>query len=121
MARSVGALLRTEREARGMTLAEVSEATGIAVPNLSRIERGAVEVRAGTLMRIADALDAELTLIPRRPVLTLAEVRRRARSGRRALDAAGLGPSNPAARLARRASAGDDVAVESTTLKDGPT
>jgi DNA-binding XRE family transcriptional regulator len=53
------------RERRGMTQAELAAATGLHQADISRIERGAANPTERTLLRIADALDAELRLIER--------------------------------------------------------
>jgi transcriptional regulator with XRE-family HTH domain len=53
---SFAQMIRRRREAAGLTLADVSAATGIAVPNLSRIESGRSAIRSDTLERIARAL-----------------------------------------------------------------
>lgn len=112
----IGELIRREREGRGLTLGDVSEATGIAVPNLSRIERSGAAVRSDTLMRIAAALNTEVALVPRRRPLTLTEVRERALSGREAISDAGLGISDPVKRLRRKADLGQDVSVETRVV-----
>ena len=114
---AIGNLIRREREARGLTLADLSRATGIAVPNLSRIETGSVDPRWGTITRITDALDTDLTLTPRGQPTTLEALRARNRAGRRILAAVGLDPSDPAQRLGRKAAAGTDVTVEAETLR----
>ena len=49
-----GERLRRTRLQRGQTLEEVKAATGVSVPTLSRIERGAAkEVESGTLLALA--------------------------------------------------------------------
>lgn len=112
-----GRMIRRRRESVGLTLADVAEATGIAVPNLSRIESDRTAVRSDTLERIAVALDARFALIPNGGVLTLADVRHRAEAGRRALARAGLSVSDPALRLAVRARAGVDTTAETDALQ----
>ena len=53
---TIGRLVREERLSRGFTLAELSGSSGIAVPNLSRLESGRVTPRLETLERVAEAL-----------------------------------------------------------------
>jgi transcriptional regulator with XRE-family HTH domain len=108
----VGALLRRRRETRGWTLADLSERTGIPQPNLSRLERGLADVRLSTVLRVAQALGAEVTLAPSGGRRRLDEVVREAGEARRRILAAGLGESDPWARLARRARLGEDTAIE---------
>jgi transcriptional regulator with XRE-family HTH domain len=112
----IGYLIRREREAQGLTLADLARATGIAVPNLSLIETGAVDPRTGTIQRIAEALDADLLITPRARPVALDTIRERARVGRRAIQAANLSESDPAERLRQKASRGQDVRVETGTL-----
>ena len=112
----IGELVRREREGRGLSLADVSEATGIAVPNLSRIERSGAAVRSDTLERIAAALGAQVALVPRRRTLTVTEVQERALRGREAIAAAGLEVSDPLGRLAAKAARGLDVSTEARAV-----
>lgn len=56
--RRFGANLRAARLERGMSQAELARETGLAVTEISRIERGVREVRLTTMMRLVDALGA---------------------------------------------------------------
>ncbi len=49
--------LRTLREARGLTQAEVARKAGLTQPSISKYETGKREVTLGTAMRLAAALD----------------------------------------------------------------
>ena len=109
---SAGALLRREREARGLTLADVARRSGVPAPNLSRIESGVADARLSTFLRVAEALGLDVALEPAGRLRDLADVARDAEAGRRRIIAAGLGGSDPWARLARRGRAGEDVGVE---------
>jgi DNA-binding phage protein len=60
----LGALLATARKARSLTQPALSELTGIQQAEISRIERGAGNPTAATLLRLADALGHKLTLVP---------------------------------------------------------
>jgi transcriptional regulator with XRE-family HTH domain len=52
-----GAHVRAARLARGWTQEDLSGHTGLAVVQISRIERGVREVRITTLLRLAAALE----------------------------------------------------------------
>lgn len=108
----VGALVRRRREARGWTLADLSQRTGVPQPNLSRLERGLADVRLSTVLRVAQALGAEVTLAPAGGRRRLDEVLREAGEARERILAAGRGESDPWARLARRARLGEDTWIE---------
>lgn len=54
-----GANVRNARHALGWTQEDLSEASGLAVVQISRIERGAREIRLTTLLRLLRALDAD--------------------------------------------------------------
>jgi transcriptional regulator with XRE-family HTH domain len=53
------------RERRGMTQIELAAVTGIAQSEISRIERGSANPTEKTLLRIADALGADLRVVER--------------------------------------------------------
>jgi len=57
--------LRTLRQQRGLSLAEIGRTIGMASSNLSVALGGKQDVRASTLGAIAAALDAEWVLVPR--------------------------------------------------------
>ncbi|GMQ99159.1 MAG: hypothetical protein BMS9Abin17_1725 [Acidimicrobiia bacterium] len=88
--------IREERLRRGMTLAVLSRKSGIAQPNLSRIENGVTDPRWSTVERILEALGID-------PSDLLAK---RARSG-------GL---DPWVRLRHKAERGEDVRDEAWAL-----
>jgi transcriptional regulator with XRE-family HTH domain len=52
--------LRLEREARGWSLADLAERSGVSRGAISKIERGESSPTAGLLVRIADAFDLTL-------------------------------------------------------------
>ena len=56
--------LAAARKARGLTQPDLSALTGIQQAEVSRIERGAGNPTAATLLRLADALGQRLTLTP---------------------------------------------------------
>lgn len=55
-----GAALKTFRTDRGLTLAQVSEKTGLPVSTLSKVENGKMELTIDKLLRISLALDVNI-------------------------------------------------------------
>jgi transcriptional regulator with XRE-family HTH domain len=55
--------LKSLREEKGMTQAEVAEAAGIRQPHYSKIERGVHSPNIRTATKIAGALDVDVGLI----------------------------------------------------------
>jgi len=55
------------REQRGLTQTELAARSGVDQADISRIERGSAFPNEKTLIRIAEALDADLALVARRP------------------------------------------------------
>jgi ribosome-binding protein aMBF1 (putative translation factor) len=53
------------REKHGLTQAELAKRSGVDQGDISRIERGSAMPNERTLLRIADALDADLRLVSR--------------------------------------------------------
>ena len=53
----LGANVRSARHERGWTQEDLSGKTGLAVVQISRIERGKREIRLSTLIRLIDGLD----------------------------------------------------------------
>jgi len=49
--------VRDARQARGWTQEDLAAASGLAVVQISRVERGKREVRLTTLLRLVNALD----------------------------------------------------------------
>jgi HTH-type transcriptional regulator/antitoxin HipB len=60
--RALGALLRDARRRRGLTQADLASSVGLTQRTVSAVERGATDVRFGTLLRLLAALDLELVL-----------------------------------------------------------
>lgn len=57
---AVGATIRGLRLARGWSLRDLSQASGISVPYLSEIERGRKDPSGAVLAQLAEALDLSL-------------------------------------------------------------
>jgi ribosome-binding protein aMBF1 (putative translation factor) len=53
------------REQRGLTQVQLAERSGVDQADISRIERGSAFPNEKTLLRLADALDADLALVAR--------------------------------------------------------
>lgn len=60
----LGAQLAAARKARGLTQPELSALTGIQQPEISRIENGAGNPTAATLLRLTGALGQRIELAP---------------------------------------------------------
>lgn len=67
---SIAADVIALRLAHGLTQTELAERSGIDQGDISRIERGLSNATEATLGRLAQALDAEVHLLPRQPSLT---------------------------------------------------
>lgn len=64
--RQLGAVLRRERTAAGLTQAQLSARTGLRQATISKLEDGAPATQLRTLMQALAALDLELVVRPRR-------------------------------------------------------
>lgn len=60
---SFGENVRAARKAKGWTQEDLAHKSGLAVVQISRIERGVREVRITTLLRLLKALDASPDLL----------------------------------------------------------
>ncbi len=98
-------------------MAELSQRTGIARPNISRIERGLVDPRLSTVERLLAALALQLDVVPGR-AMQVEDVVERANRGSRALARAGISSSDPWRRIGRRAAQGEDVSAEARVLAE---
>lgn len=61
---ALGSALATARKAQGLTQSALSELAGIQQAEISRIERGAGNPTAVTLLRLTDVLGQKLVLVP---------------------------------------------------------
>jgi transcriptional regulator with XRE-family HTH domain len=64
----ISRILRETREKRGLSQRQLSAASGVPQSHLSKIEKGAVDLRLSSLIELARTLDLELTLVPRQAV-----------------------------------------------------
>jgi transcriptional regulator with XRE-family HTH domain len=60
LAEVIGANVRAARTAASLTMAALSERTGIAVPHLSRLEAGTHLPSVSTLKKVSDALEVPI-------------------------------------------------------------
>ena len=110
----MGSLLRVRREELRLTLAEVSQRSGVTIAQLSRIENGLVDLRYSTLVRILEATGADLDDIVVEPPqeISLSDALRRRDSGRSRIERSGVGDSDVGARLERKDRNGGDTTAE---------
>ena len=107
--------LRKIRTENGITLSQLSAMTGIAQPNLSRIEVGKVDARYSTLARIARALGVK-PVLSAPVVITMSDVSARMDEGRQRLSKRGIHARDTEQRLAWKQSRGLDTTVEQRLL-----
>jgi transcriptional regulator with XRE-family HTH domain len=62
--------LKAARKQKGLSQRDLSIKTGMPQSHLSKIEKGAVDLQASSLIEIARTLDLELMLVPRQLVPT---------------------------------------------------
>lgn len=115
---TTGALLRRRREVAQLRLADVSQCSGVTIAHLSRIENGLTDPRLSTVQRVLNVVGGTLSDLeaPRVVVVPAHIVLERRATGRQRVDRAGLGSSNPSARLDRKERMGIDVTVERSAV-----
>ncbi len=62
----IAEILRSAREARGLSQRDLSARSGVPQSHISKIENGAVDLRLSSLVELARVLDLEFTLVPRK-------------------------------------------------------
>jgi transcriptional regulator with XRE-family HTH domain len=65
-AENIAATLKAAREKKGLSQRALSARAGVPQSHISKIESGAVNLRLSSLAAIANALDLEIALIPRK-------------------------------------------------------
>jgi transcriptional regulator with XRE-family HTH domain len=60
---ALGAIVAAERKRQGLTQEQLADRAGIHVVLLSRVERGKTDARISTLMKIADGLGVEASVL----------------------------------------------------------
>jgi transcriptional regulator with XRE-family HTH domain len=116
---TTGARFRQRREAAQLTLADVSQRSGVTIAHLSRIENGLADPSLSTAYRVLAVMGGTLSDLaaPRIATVPVDTVLERRASGWQRIDRAGLGSSDPSARLDRKERAGIDVTVERSALE----
>lgn len=76
LSQAIGARVRTERTARGWTLDELSQTSGVSRRMIVTVEQGSVNPSVGILLRISDALGVGLPALVDAPTLTPVTVTR---------------------------------------------
>jgi HTH-type transcriptional regulator / antitoxin HipB len=71
--------LKQARQANGMSQRALGERVGLPQTHISKIEKGATNIRLATLIELARALDLEVELIPRELTGLLQAVRNKSR------------------------------------------
>lgn len=85
----IAAQFRAARARKGLSQRDLSARAGVPQSHISKIEKGAVDLRLSSLAAIAHALDLEIALVPRKAIPAVTAIVR-------GLDAE---PSRPAWRL----------------------
>lgn len=62
----LGNMLKTAREAKGLSQRALSVKAGVPQSHISKIENGAVDLRVSSLVELGRVLDLELMLVPRK-------------------------------------------------------
>lgn len=99
-------------------MTSVWQMTGVSVSSISNIENGKTDPRMSTVTQLLSCYGASLGDLESDPpaLVTLDELKRRSESVAADLASSGLGPSNPAERLARKDLLGLDTSIERDAL-----
>jgi DNA-binding XRE family transcriptional regulator len=63
-AMAIGSVLATARRARVMTQRELAELSGVQQADISRIERGLLNPNTITFLRLIEAMDFQISILP---------------------------------------------------------
>ncbi|MPZ32027.1 MAG: helix-turn-helix domain-containing protein [Rhodospirillales bacterium] len=64
----IATILRNAREKKSLSQRDLSAVSGVPQSHISKIEKGAVDLRLSSLVELARTLDLEVTLVPRSAV-----------------------------------------------------
>lgn len=67
----IAASIRETRIAKALTQKELGQRVGLPQSHISKIERGAVDLKLSSLVEIARALELEIMLVPRKALLSV--------------------------------------------------
>jgi transcriptional regulator with XRE-family HTH domain len=81
-AEGMATTLRNARENKGLSQRNLGAVSGVPQSHISKIEKGAVDLRLSSLVELARALDLELTLVPRSAIPAVQSIVRSATSSR---------------------------------------
>lgn len=79
-AEHMATILRNARETKGLSQRDLGAVSGVPQSHISKIEKGAVDLRLSSLIELARALDLELALVPRPAVPAVQSIVRSAAS-----------------------------------------
>ncbi len=79
-AEHMATILRNARETKGLSQRDLGAVSGVPQSHISKIEKGAVDLRLSSLIELARALDLELVLVPRAAVPAVQSIVRSAAS-----------------------------------------
>lgn len=73
---SLADTLRQARQKKSLSQRELSERTGVPQSHISKIEKGDVDLRTSSLRTIANALDLEIALVPKKTMPAVKSITR---------------------------------------------
>jgi transcriptional regulator with XRE-family HTH domain len=76
----IATILRDARHKKNLSQRDLSAVSGVPQSHISKIEKGAVDLRLSSLVELARALDLEVTLVPRAAVPAVQSIVRSAAS-----------------------------------------
>jgi transcriptional regulator with XRE-family HTH domain len=79
-AEHMATILRNARENKGLSQRDLGAVSGVPQSHISKIEKGAVDLRLSSLIELARALDLELALVPRSAIPAVQSIARSAAS-----------------------------------------
>lgn len=86
----IATALKKAREDKGLSQRELSARSGVPQSHISKIERSSVDLRLSSLGALANALDLELTMIPRKAAPAVKAIVRNTSNSRPQDDIRGL-------------------------------
>src|SRR5262245_58401325 len=78
----IAQVLKAGREAKRLSQRALAALAGVPQSHISKIEKGAVDLRLSSLVQIARVLDLEVTLVPRNNLSAVRSIVRDTRTGR---------------------------------------